>query len=169
MKKCLRCNKQANLHITEIKNGKAHPVHLCESCAQEYLNVVDLSGKAESFDFEEEASSSTPDIPEVDPTKACPYCGITHKEFRASGRLGCSHDYEVFREQLIPLLENIHSGEIQHVGKCPPRVSDSSRRHYELLRYRSLLKAAINDENYETAAELRDKIQALEDLEENGG
>jgi protein arginine kinase activator len=162
MKKCLRCNKQANLHITEVKQGKAQSLHLCETCAQEYLNVVEVGGAMEDFapDGVPAEAEDDPSIPES--TKSCPYCGITYKQFRSQGRLGCPHDYEVFREQLIPLLESIHGQDIQHVGKCPPRTSESNRRHYELLRLRGELKAAVEAEAYEKAAELRDRIQKLE-------
>ena len=167
MKKCLRCNKQANLHITEVKNGKAQSLHLCETCAQEYLNVVDVGGLPEEFTeqpglpFDEELKSE-----ETDDSRSCPYCGITFKQFRAQGRLGCPHDYEVFRDDLAPLLASIHGGETQHVGKCPPLVSESSRRHYKLLRLRSQLKTAVEEEAYELAADLRDQIQTLESSEE---
>ncbi len=166
MKKCLRCNKQANLHITEVKNGKAQPLHLCETCAQEYLNKVEVGGQPDEFISDELPQSD--DAEPVDKetlARACPYCGITYKQFRSQGRLGCPHDYEVFQAELGPLLESIHAGETQHVGKCPPRASDSSRRHYDLIRLRSQLKAAVDDEAYEKAAELRDKIQTLEDAE----
>lgn len=167
MKKCLRCNKQANLHITELKNGKAQPLHLCETCAQEYLSVVELGGKPEEFTTDEVQDLETEEVPEsASSSRACPYCGITFKQFRAQGRLGCPHDYEVFRAELLPLLESIHSGETQHVGKCPPLASDSSRRHHELLRLRSQLKSAVAEEAYEKAAELRDKIQKLEVAED---
>ena len=166
MKKCMRCNNQAYFHITELKNGKPLALHLCESCAQEYLNAVEVGGVPD--DFVESIEESLPEvaIDEETAAKSCPYCGISYKQFRSQGRLGCPKDYEVFHDELIPLLESIHNGETQHVGKCPPRVSDSSRRHYELLRLRNDLKAAIDDEAYERAAELRDKIQQLEDAEE---
>ncbi len=166
MKKCMRCNKQAFLHITELKDGKSLALHLCESCAQEYLNSVEVGGVPTDFTAGAESVAEEEVLDEETSSKSCPYCGITYKQFRSQGRLGCPHDYEVFRDELVPLLESIHNGETQHVGKCPPRASDSSRRHYELLRLRSELKSAIDDESYEKAAELRDRIQQLEDEEE---
>lgn len=164
MKKCLRCAKQATLHITELKGGKSLSLHLCEQCAKEYLSTVDPGGAPEEFNSpqkllgdsgDEEAAAETS-------TKSCPHCGITFKQFRSQGRLGCPRDYEVFRTELLPLLENIHS-ETQHVGKVPPKISDSSRRQHDLIRLRSELKAAIDDEQYEAAARLRDEIQQLLD------
>lgn len=162
MKKCLRCTKQASLHITELKNGKALSLHLCDTCAQEYLSTVDVGGNPESFTDpisigQAPQSSDNP----IKNTHACPHCGMTFKQFRSHGRLGCPHDYEEFHDDLLPLLESIH-GETQHVGKYPPKVSDDNRRQYQLIRLRNELKTAVDEEAYERAAQLRDEIQSLE-------
>ena len=164
MKKCLRCTKQAALHITELKGGKSLSLHLCENCAQEYLSTVEVGGIP--GEFVSPPALANPGTDDDDETaevgaQACPHCGITFKQFRSQGRLGCPRDYEVFHDELLPLLESIH-GETQHVGKFPPKVSASSRRQYELLRLRNELKTAVDDEQYEKAAQLRDEIQSLE-------
>jgi len=166
VKKCLRCTKQATLHITELKGGKSVSLHLCETCAQEYLNTVEVGGIPEEYG--ETYSSSAPsskseseeDFPDAG-AKACPSCGITFKQFRSQGRLGCPRDYEVFHDELVPLLESIH-GETQHVGKFPPKVSENSRRQHELIRLKNELKSAVEEERYEAAASLRDQIQTIE-------
>ncbi|TWT47955.1 UvrB/uvrC motif protein [Thalassoglobus neptunius] len=164
MKKCLRCTKQATLHITELKSGKSVSVHLCEQCAKDYLSTVEVGGIPD--DIEDPLSiggvgSIESDTPQ-EHEQACPHCGMTFKLFRSQGRLGCPHDYELFHNQLIPILESIHHGETQHVGKFPPKVSDDRRQHYELIRLRNELKSAIDDERYELAARLRDQIQTIE-------
>ena len=92
---------------------------------------------------------------------SCPNCGITFREFREHGRFGCPLDYDVFKEQLIPLLENIH-GETEHAGKVPKSAPAGSQEVYELIKLRRELAAAIEQEEYETAATLRDRIQAFE-------
>ncbi|SFJ67282.1 UvrB/UvrC motif-containing protein [Planctomicrobium piriforme] len=163
MKKCLRCTKQATLHITELKGGKSLSLHLCETCAQEYLSTVEVGGIPDEFSGAPKGNLETSDIEDSGESgpRACPHCGITFKEFRSQGRLGCPRDYEVFHSELVPLLESIH-GETQHVGKFPPRVSETSRRQFELVRLRSELKTAVDDEQYELAARLRDQIQQIE-------
>ena len=167
MKKCRRCTKPATMHITEIREGQAQSLHLCETCAQEYLNSVEVGGSSEEFQAEsistKPAKAKTEEAAEesADDSKSCPFCGITFKQFRSQGRLGCAHDYEVFHDDLIPLLESVHS-DTQHVGKCPPKISTESREHYELFRLRNDLKAAIDNESYEEAAKLRDQIKQLE-------
>src|SRR5204863_7638817 len=86
----------------------------------------------------------------------CPTCGLKFTDFRNNGRLGCPHDYEAFREELVPLLENIH-GDVKHCGKTPRRHPQSKELLGELIHLRNLLKTAVTKEDYEAAAKLRDQ------------
>jgi len=150
------------LHITEIRKGEVAEIHLCESCASEYLAQAEMENENEAAPVDAGSEDDESDeSSEHGSTTACPHCGITFREFRTSGRLGCPHDYDVFESELGSLLENIH-GSRQHCGKVPKRAPDTSRRQHELIRLRSEQKAAIEAENYERAAELRDQIQSLE-------
>lgn len=92
----------------------------------------------------------------------CPQCGLKFVEFRNTGRLGCAYDYQEFREELLPLLENIH-GETKHCGKTPRRLPQSKQAQNELVQLRNRLKQAISKEDYEEAARLRDHIRQLEE------
>ncbi|NQV27595.1 MAG: UvrB/UvrC motif-containing protein [Rhodopirellula sp.] len=161
MKKCRRCSKPATLHITELRQGEATEIHLCETCAKDYLSQAEeVSTPSADFQFDQLEDGDTPEVSGID-DRVCPSCGITFREFRTQGRLGCPHDYVEFEADLIPLIENIH-GETQHCGKLPRRAPDSSRRQHQLIRLRSELKLAIEEEDYETAARLRDEIQEVE-------
>ena len=155
MKKCRRCSKPATLHITEIRKGEVQQLHLCETCAQKYLQ----SGP----ESDEEGLSLGSADEQLDPgdEAACPHCGITFRQFRASGRLGCPHDYQVFETELNELLKNIHD-DTQHCGKAPHQTSESSQEQFRLIKLRKELLAAITDEAYERAANLRDEIQQVE-------
>ncbi|QDU82720.1 UvrB/uvrC motif protein [Polystyrenella longa] len=164
MKKCSRCSKIATLHITEINDGKVDELHLCESCAKMYLNQppsnLDEEFPAVEVEFnelmeEEEAEESLAE--EV----RCPSCGITYKEFRSKGRLGCPQDYIIFQSQLMGLLDNIHNS-TQHTGKYPKRAPKASQKQFELIKLRNDLNEAVQAENYEDAARLRDQINELE-------
>lgn len=137
-------------------------LHLCESCAQEYLSEAGSSSSSqeESTVLQEKLAELSADDEQLDDL-VCPSCGITFAEFRSQGRLGCPNDYLVFENELLPLLENIHD-EVQHVGKVPRRAPDASQRQYQLIRLRNELRTAVEQENYETAASLRDEIQQLE-------
>lgn len=160
MKKCSRCSKPAILHITEIEQSEVQELHLCESCAQEYLSSSGPPPSTDSFPEKLAEFASEHEMDELDQL-VCPNCGITFREFRSQGRLGCPHDYIAFQRELTPLLENIH-GETQHAGKFPKRAPKASQRQYRLIKLRSDLRTAIEHENYEAAADLRDQIQTLE-------
>jgi len=163
MKKCRRCSKPATLHITEMREDEVHELHLCETCYQEYLEYSDHPDESDSdvespeIAIELDEDQTFEDLDQA----ACPNCGISFREFRSQGRLGCPHDYTEFENELLPLLESIH-GETQHCGKLPTRAADSSRQQYELIRLRKELQQAVGSEDYESAAQLRDAIVSLE-------
>lgn len=163
MKKCSRCSKPATLHVTELRGGKVQELHLCESCAEEYLSGASSQTENQGIGTlaEKLAEITEDDALEELNKLSCPNCGITFREFRSQGRLGCPHDYIAFENELLPLLENIH-GDTQHTGKYPKRAPDESRRQFELIKLRNDLRTAVEDEAYEDAARLRDEIQTLE-------
>lgn len=160
MKKCRRCAKSATLHITEIQEGKAVAVHLCNSCAQEYLDE----------EADQVAGSPPPEVTaklealmsdESDADTRCSNCNISFGEFREQGRLGCPTCFEEFREDLMPLLENIHES-AAHVGKRPKRSPSQTVDQSRLIQMRQRLEEAIDREDYELAASLRDEINVIE-------
>ena len=159
MHKCQRCQSPATLHITEILGpGNFEEVHLCEQCAGKYSQEGPAkSGSAKG------AKELTAEADEgLFSQHACPHCGIKFVDFRNSGRLGCPHDYESFREDLMPLLENIH-GEVKHCGKTPRRYPQAKKTEAELTQLRTRLKQAVTREDYEGAARLRDRIKQVEE------
>ncbi|MGN6368464.1 MAG: UvrB/UvrC motif-containing protein [Phycisphaerae bacterium] len=94
---------------------------------------------------------------------ACPICGMNWTTFKQSGLMGCSHDYELYETKLLPLLKRAQEGAIQHVGKVPhARKTEAGDRQMTTLRLRRELQKAIDAENYEQAASLRDQLRKLE-------
>jgi protein arginine kinase activator len=158
--KCQKCTKAATLHITEIlSEDHVEELHLCEECAHKYL----YEPQQKSAHKPASSAASTSDLDEpAAMNRECEVCGIKFVDFRNTGRLGCPHDYEEFREDLLPLLENIH-GETRHVGKSPRRLPQSKQTQSELLQLRKQLLQAVNREAYEEAARLRDRIRHLEE------
>jgi protein arginine kinase activator len=157
--KCQKCTKAATLHITEILGeDQVEELHLCEDCAQKYLYEPQQQKSG--------AKASAPSGEEIEEpavlNRECQVCGIKFVDFRNSGRLGCPHDYQEFREELTPLLENIH-GETRHCGKTPRRQPQNKQTQSELIQLRKQLLSAVNKEAYEEAARLRDRIRRLEE------
>ena len=154
--KCHHCDNQATVHLTQILNGQMHKMDLCETCAQEkgVTNPENLSiGSLMDQDSEVSDASLSP--------MTCESCGTTHSEFKKGGRLGCEACYHVFRPVLDPLLEGMHAGS-KHLGKIPSSSQLKVEFQQSMVRLRSDLQNAIEQEDYEEAARIRDQLKDLE-------
>jgi protein arginine kinase activator len=161
--KCQKCTKAATLHITEvISDDQFEELHLCEECANKYLYQPQEKGPFQAGKGGELEAAQETDEGSALNQRECPHCGIKFVEFRNSGRLGCPYDYQEFRQELLPLLENIH-GETKHSGKMPRRLPQNKQTQSELMQLRNRLKQAVTKEDYEEAARLRDRIRQLEE------
>jgi protein arginine kinase activator len=159
--KCQKCTKAATLHITEIvSEDQVEELHLCEECAHKYLYEPQQKQQT-GIKQAQAAPVEEAEEPAV-LNRECEVCGLKFVDFRNTGRLGCPHDYDEFREELLPLLENIH-GETRHCGKSPRRLPQAKQTQSELLQLRKQLLQAVNKEAYEEAARLRDRIRRLEE------
>lgn len=155
--KCQRCNERATLFITEIEEHSIEEFNLCYKCAQKYLHDSEQDGAKELT-----GAASVAGLGEARASTArCPTCGLSFEEFRSTGRLGCPRDYEVFRDELKPLLENVH-GSLRHLGKVPRRLPADAQAQSRRIQLRQELQQAIAVEDYERAARLRDEIDQLE-------
>ena len=155
--KCSMCNKDANVHLTQIINNKIHKVDLCESCAQK-KGVTDSEG----FSLTDLFTKSPPDAIDEKLQLQCPKCGLSTVEFRRTGRLGCVNCYEVFRPLLLPMLEDMHEG-ISHKGKVPTVALRRHSNQMQLKKLQDFLSQAIAEEAYEEAAKYRDQIRELQE------
>ncbi len=161
--KCDKCNRPATIHLTEIRAGKQLEKHLCEQCAQaaEGLAVnkhTPLNELLTNFVLAHSGMAK-------ESTAVCPQCGIAWTEFRQTGLLGCEHDYTVFEKDLSPLIQRAHEGATHHLGKVPMRRGGTgvpAKRQIDLARLRKELARAVEAEDYERAAKLRDQIREAE-------
>lgn len=156
---CEKCHKgHATYHLTAIENGVKKEAHLCEECARQ-------AGVGFKFNFsigDILGSLMEPKVPSAKSQQArCPECGITYSEFKTKARLGCANDYDVFRNELLRLLEKIH-GATAHAGKAPKTVDAQIRKENELLRLKKELDGVVKSEDFEKAASIRDRIRSLE-------
>jgi protein arginine kinase activator len=148
---CQRCMSPAVIHITEVHSvGQVDEVHLCENCYKALLAAQFQNPLASNKGQAESRSDKT-----------CDSCGLSFQVFRNQGRFGCARDYEVFEEEITPLLESLH-GQVRHVGKSPRRAPLSSAQLAELTQLRQQLQLLIREERYEEAARIRDRIRRLE-------
>lgn len=133
-------------------------VNLCDACSKE-KGVQDPTGFALAdlllgIGAAEEIEKGTA-------SQKCPMCGFTQADFKKTGRLGCSVCYVTFSEGLGSLLKAMHKG-TEHVGKLPQRAHRAVERDDRMRALTEDLQKAVAEENYESAAALRDQIKQLE-------
>jgi protein arginine kinase activator len=163
---CQKCGKnEAKVQFTNIEDKKKQVLNLCLECAQEagYENSVSSGSMVGSFlagIIPDSATASAKSLPKL----KCSGCGLTYAEFGRNGQLGCSRCYGTFFDHLKDLLRRIH-GSTQHVGKVPRSSREKFIARRELNKLQQQMKKAIEKEDFEKAAGLRDQIRKLE-LEE---
>lgn len=162
---CQNCQKRAaNVHFTQIINNRKIEMYLCEHCAKEkgQLNVgapLSINDFLSGLIGLEQTGSYLSDM---QPKQVvCEKCGMSYDEFQRVGKLGCNNCYEVFHEKIKPLIKRLH-GSIVHNGKIPASVSKDIKSSKEIEELKELLNKAIQNEEYEKAAEIRDKIKSIE-------
>lgn len=160
---CQNCKKnEANMHMKRIKNGSATEVHLCSDCARSL-------GYGDSFaDFGLGFSDIFSDLlgrgeKSLSGSSAlrCSLCGKSFSDIAESGRVGCSECYVTFYDKLLPTLRKIH-GKTAHQGKTPLNFTESkTKKTIDVSELKLALKEAIEREDFESAAKLRDEINEI--------
>ena len=167
---CEECGvNEACYTISVMMGGQITQRHLCADCmAKMNMNLAAgnvkhlLSAIMSAITGAEEAEST----PAVDPAEdvLCERCNTTLSQFTKTGKLGCPHCYTAFREQLTPMLQQIH-GRVQHAGRKPLDDEAAQRRRSVYDRLTRQLEQAVAVEDFETAAILRDQLRHLNTLE----
>ncbi|HEY0007430.1 MAG TPA: UvrB/UvrC motif-containing protein [Tepidisphaeraceae bacterium] len=162
--KCENCTNPATVHLTEIKAGKKIEKHLCENCAAQLEGIGNAKGHQPINELLTNFVMAHSGLAK-EQGLACEECGITWAEFRQSGLLGCANDYKSFERELTPLIQRAHEGATHHIGKVPTRkggVSVPAKRRVDLERLKKELARAVEAEDYERAAKLRDQVRQAE-------
>ncbi len=169
---CEKCkNKKATVFYADDTGGRHS---LCAACAT-------TLGKVSQYDPTDETKNrSTPFIPqpsltslcshraslplycsanEADISSTCPYCSTSLESIVTKGRAGCPECYTVFCDLLFPPSLTPESARGARMPSSRRSAIDRIRSINEL---RSRLKIAVETENYELAASLRDEIRKLE-------
>ena len=158
--KCEACQTEdATVHLTQIISGKMQKIDLCEKCAKEKgvadpagFSLADMLlglGAADSI-----KTSASDEL-------VCPKCGFTQPDFKKTGRLGCPQCYITFAEGLGAILKDMHKG-TSHKGKIPVRAQKAQLFQTRLKDLQQELQQAVQSEQYEQAASLRDQIHQIE-------
>ncbi len=162
---CQYCKqRKATIHVKENVNGHFSERYLCDYCAEEMnqgtspfsFSVHDLL--SDYLDQEMPPDTQRKALGE----KACPHCGQTYRHYKKIGLFGCAECYKVFRPRIMPIIRRIQ-GSNQHIGKVPEKIEQIQRFQKEVEHLQSILKEAVAKEEYEKAAEARDRIKSFEE------
>jgi len=155
---CVCKEKPASVHLTEIKGDKVQKVDLCEACAKNKgvndssFALADLLlGLGASQEIDQSAGGAE---------LKCASCGFTQADFKKSGRLGCPECYKTFVEGLEGLLKSMHKA-TRHAGKVPEGLRRTRETADRMKTLQKKLNKAIEEENFEQAAALRDEIKKM--------
>jgi protein arginine kinase activator len=157
--------REASVHLTQVIDGKVKKMHLCEQCASK--SGIDVDGPLSITDIllgmgvpKQAAENAATRVSSSGPERTCPRCHMRRSDFKKGGRFGCAECYETFADELPPLLKQMHRSD-RHVGKIPSAQAGKIRAAAELSDLQEGLKKAVAAENFEEAAKLRDRIEAL--------
>ena len=172
---CEKCKKnEANAYIKTNVNGDVHEYHLCSQCAAEMQNSEEFGSlfhfdslfppMMSGFDMVSSLLSSPfgsfGAMPSLTSGKRCSVCGSDFRSIADSGKVGCPNCYTEFRGRLAPTIKKLHGNSV-HCGKHS-KVTTQESKENETTALKKQLAEAVKAENYELAAELRDKIRAME-------
>lgn len=159
---CDDCGSNAvHVHMIKILNGVKTETHLCESCASSKGELCFSAGIHFSVNdmvkamFSQELSASH------ETELNCPNCGMVFSDFSRSGQIGCNVCYNIFHEQLEPIIRRVH-GTNNHTGKAPQKAGNMIRTRLAVKGLRKDLEQSVEREDYEAAARIRDNIRLLE-------
>lgn len=137
-------------------------VNLCDACSKE-KGVTDPTGFALADLLL--GLGAAQELEKGGNLQKCPACGFSQADFKKTGRLGCPLCYDTFSEGLNSLLKAMHKG-TSHTGKMPASMQQHLRHDAEMQTLQKELEKAVLEENYESAADLRDQIKHLENKSE---
>lgn len=167
---CQECHKRpATLHFTQVINGNKKELHVCEVCAKEkgYMTYPEEAYSLHNllaglFNFDSSQLGSHQDATFQTATDMeCPKCEMTFSEFKRTGKFGCAECYDTFSARLDPIFRRVHSGNTKHDGKIPTRKGGNLHTKKQIEKYKLELQKLIENEAFEEAAKVRDKIKQL--------
>lgn len=164
--KCQKCNKNnATTHIKRVINGEFEEYNLCSECAKEmgYNNIFgsftdDFNSLFGSF-FENA-------LPARSQATRCEFCGTSYSDIARTGMVGCANCYDIFSDRIMPTVRRVH-GNTTHCGKNSQFAKSElagtkEEKSSDIDALKAEIDKAIKNQEFEKAAELRDKIKAME-------
>lgn len=169
---CQKCKQNnATSHIHYVRNGIVRDMYLCDSCTIEYKTAFSNDGDI----FKMLSSFLNDNTVKFKETLKCDCCGTDFNTIRKTGKVGCGNCYSVFEKELSPTISRIH-GKTTHIGKKPCVAVETSavenesiaektvnEKESKIAELKAQMSVAVKNEDFESAARLRDEIKSLEE------
>ena len=163
---CEYCNsKPATVILTQNIDGQTKTIHMCQDCAAalgvsfDKVDVGQVMGDIDNFFasmFGTKTSNTAPGS-----TLTCEFCGMSLSELQKTGKCGCANCYNVFSDSVESAIRHLHAA-TSHCGKIPYSVDGKLSIKRKTDDLKAKLAIAIQNEEYEKAAVIRDEIKAIE-------
>lgn len=152
--------ERPEINIQQVIGQKKRSIHLCRKCANaegiiKNNDTLEISlSKLVSFYLDIENKKKNP---------VCPHCGKTLQEIRKTQKIGCEECVIQFGKYVSKALGigSSHGAHVQYSGNIPARMKMVKDVLVDLEILKKQLKTAINDEDYEKAALIRDRISNI--------
>ncbi|HBN82506.1 MAG TPA: hypothetical protein DDZ89_01550 [Clostridiales bacterium] len=185
---CQKCKvREATVTITKLIHNMQITMHLCPECSKNFSQGIQKQISGVNNILMSMMDSGTMPEDENEDNLSCDKCGMTFADFRKKGTVGCEECYNVYREKFESILKRLH-GSYRHVGlsyegikHAAPQKSDSMESKLlkkdqikqesvaeQIGNLKKALEEAVEREEYEEAAKIRDMIKIMED-EPTGG
>ncbi|MCF6334659.1 MAG: UvrB/UvrC motif-containing protein [Spirochaetales bacterium] len=156
-------DRTAVFHVQQIMGGDLYEMHLCRECAAK--KGISRDGKNFDFSLSKLISGlikNTP-LPEKSGIEAdkCRTCGTKISNMKESGVVGCPDCYNTFRSNITNAI-SLNGKYIYHKGKLPIKLRAYKTILVDKEELKRELEEAVNNEEYENAVILRDKLAILD-------
>jgi protein arginine kinase activator len=157
---CEICGSEdGRIKYTKVINGEKVEFFICEDCAKQkgFKPLIASSDEEDTIGEKQKGSKKY----------KCSRCGWKLIDIEKKAKIGCPNCYKTFKTQLISILGELH-GESKHKGKSPVHDKRKLILRRRIREVKKALDDALKKEEYQLAAELRDKIKTLSlKIEEN--
>lgn len=158
---CEKCKqREATTHVRNRVNSRYSEYMLCDECAREMgfsSFISDMHSDFTSF-FDSLLSNA---LPERSGATRCRKCGASYTDILNDRRVGCEECYSTFKDELSKGIKRVH-GSSSYVGKVPKAYEEQIRKENEIKKLKEELDECVKAQQYEKAAQIRDRIKEME-------
>lgn len=153
---------EALISVEQISDGVKKNMYLCNECAAKFgfaafSENIDISVKNifRKYEFNKQLEQQQQTSP------VCPHCGQKLFDIRFKHKIGCANCFMTFQNEIAEILKQ-KKKDLQYTGAIQKAKVIGFEEKITAAGLKQALQKAIEAEEYERAALLRDELKALE-------